>query len=356
MSGARGVAAVLLGTGVVGSALLEQLGAPAARSIRLLAVARSGSQLVDAGGLDPAQALARLAAGGGARDDAALLAALDASDAPVRVLIDATASADVATRHAGWLDAGYHVVTANKLAAGDGLAGWRALRAARDGGAHYGDAATVGAGLPVLSSLRRLLACGDQLISLQGVFSGSLSWLFNGFDGRRPFSELLAEAREAGYTEPDPRDDLSGRDAARKLLILARAAGHGMALEDIEVENLVPPALRGGDASAFLDRVATLDEGFEVRRAAAAARGHVLRYLARLDADGRATVGLCDVDPHHPAAALTGTDNQFVLSTRRYDVRPLVIAGPGAGPAVTAQALLADIFECRPLDVLRVAA
>jgi aspartokinase/homoserine dehydrogenase 1 len=279
------------------------------------------------------------------RDDAALLVALGASGAARRIIIDATASIAVASRHAGWLAAGYHVVSANKAATGTDLHAWNALREARVRGAvEYGDAATVGAGLPVLATLRRLRECGDRLLALEGVFSGSLSWLFNHFDGSRPFSALLREARAFGYTEPDPRVDLGGADVARKLLILARSAGHAIDAEQVEVESLVPPSLRGIDVAAFLERADELDAALEARRARAARAGRVLRFLARLDEHGQARVGLAEVAPIHPAARLAGTDNLYALTTMRYCAQPLVIQGPGAGPEVTAQALLGDVL------------
>jgi len=236
------------------------------------------------------------------------------------------------------------VVTANKALAGGELAGWRALQAAQAGGACYGDSATVGAGLPVLSTLRRLRRCGDALLTLEGVFSGSLSYLFNGYDGSRPFSALLREARERGYTEPDPRADLSGEDVARKLLILARNAGFTLGADEVQVEGLVPEPLRALDAEAFLERLEELDAPLAARHAEAASRGHVLRFLARLNQRGHARVGLAEVPASHPAARLYGTDNQFALTTTRYHAQPLVIQGPGAGPEVTAQALLADVL------------
>ena len=336
------IAVVLLGTGVVGGALLKLLDTPAAAALRLVGAANSRRQQTDPRRLAQRNLREQLRGEGGPRDDAALFAALDASGAPVRVIVDATASAVLAARHATWLAQGYHVVTANKALAGGELAGWRALQAALAHGACYGDAATVGAGLPVLSTLRRLRVCGDSLLTLEGVFSGSLSYLFNQYDGSRPFSALLAEARALGYTEPDPRSDLSGEDVARKLLILARHAGFALGSEEVEVESLVPPALRELDTAAFLDRLSELDAPLAERHAQAASRGTVLRFLARLDQRGRARVGLVEVPPTHPSARLYGTDNQFALTTTRYNTQPMVIQGPGAGPEVTAQALLGD--------------
>src|SRR5690606_29402747 len=159
-----------------------------------------------------AQIVTLLDASAQARDDVPLLGALDATDVCRRVVVDATASNDIAACHAQWLAAGYHVVSANKAATGESLAAWTRLRnAGSRGRTDYGDAATVGAGLPVLSTLRRLRECGDHLLALDGVFSGSLSWLFNQFDGGRPFSALLREAQAFGYTEPGQRPDLRSR-------------------------------------------------------------------------------------------------------------------------------------------------
>lgn len=338
------VAIVLLGTGVVGGAFLKMLNTPAATKVRLLGAANSRRQQTDPAALASRGLRERLNSDGEVRDNAVLLAALDASGAAVKVIVDATANASLAAHHAGWLAQGYHVVTANKALAGGDLAGWRTLQAALAGGARYGDSATVGAGLPVLSTLRRLRQCGDALLTLEGVFSGSLSYLFNQYDGSQPFSALLGQARTLGYTEPDPRSDLSGDDVARKLLILARHAGFSLNTDEVEVESLVPEALRQLDTASFLGRLDELDAPLAARHAEAAARGHSLRYLARLNQRGRARVGLVEVPPTHPASRLYGTDNQFALTTTRYHTQPLVIQGPGAGPEVTAQALLGDVL------------
>ncbi|MBN8923442.1 MAG: homoserine dehydrogenase [Rhodanobacter sp. 68-29] len=341
---ASAIAVVLLGTGVVGGAFLKLLNTPAAAALRLVGAANSRRQQTEPAKLAERNLREQLKASGAPRDDAALLAALDASDIAVKVIVDATASAELAARHAEWLARGYHVVTANKSLGGGELSGWRTLQAALANGARYGDAATVGAGLPVLSTLRRLRQCGDALLTLEGVFSGSLSYLFNSYDGSRPFSVLLREARERGYTEPDPRADLSGEDVARKLLILARNAGFALGADEVQVEGLVPEPLRAVDTGQFLARLEELDEPLAARHAEARARGNVLRFLARLNQRGHARVGLSEVPGNHPAARLYGTDNQFALTTTRYHTQPLVIQGPGAGPEVTAQALLGDVL------------
>jgi len=338
------IAIVLLGTGVVGGALLKLLNTPAAARVRLVGAANSRRQQTAAASLASRSLREQLNSQGDMRDNTALLAALDHSGAAARVIIDATASTSLASRHAEWLARGFHVVTANKALAGGELAGWRALQAATANGGRYGDAATVGAGLPVLSTLRRLRLCGDSLLTLEGVFSGSLSWLFNQYDGKAPFSALLREARRLGYTEPDPRSDLSGDDVARKLLIIARNAGFALGSDEVVVEGLVPEALRELDTETFLARLQELDAPLAARHAEAASRGCVLRFLARLNQRGHARVGLVEVPGTHPAARLYGTDNQFALTTTRYNSQPLVIQGPGAGPEITAQALLGDVL------------
>ncbi|WP_430391326.1 homoserine dehydrogenase [Dyella sp. 20L07] len=338
------IATVLFGTGVVGGAFLKLLNTPAASSIRLVGAANSRRQQIQAPLLADKALREKLKSHGDPRNDALLLAALDASDATVKVIVDATACGVLASRHAEWLARGYHVVTANKSLAGGDLSGWRSLQAALAQGGRYGDSATVGAGLPVISTLRRLRHCGDALLTLEGVFSGSLSYLFNQYDGSQPFSALLRRARELGYTEPDPRSDLSGQDVARKLLILARCAGFALRPDEVEVESLVPESLRDVDVEAFLSRLEELDEPLATRHAEAKARGGALRFLARLNQRGRARVGLVEVPANHPATRLYGTDNQFALSTTRYNTQPLVIQGPGAGPEVTAQALLGDVL------------
>ena len=341
------IAVVLLGAGVVGGALLRLL-STGAHGVRLVGLANSTRQCVEADGFKFDGAPALLARAEVGRSDEALLAALDASGAERRVVIDATASAQTASRHADWLARGYAVVTANKIAAASSGEAWRGLRAACARGAAYGDAATVGAGLPALATLRRLHACGDALVALEGVFSGSLSWLFSQYDGTRPFSALLREARAWGYTEPDPRADLSGADVARKLVILARASGHAIDVDDVAVESLVPASLRDVDGETFLARAAELDAGIAARYIAAVGQGCCLRHLATFDANRRAHVGLVAVGTDHPAARLSGADNLFALTTQRYRPRPLVIQGPGAGAEITAQALLGDVLALAP--------
>lgn len=263
----------------------------------------------------------------------------------LRILIDATPSEQVAAQHAYWLERGIHVVTACKLARGTALEQWQAIEHAKTlGHTHYGDAATVGAGLPLLRSIRELRDGGDRIHSIAGVLSGSLAWLFHHYDGMRPFSALVRQAREAGYTEPDPREDLSGEDVRRKLLILARAAGVALDAADVRVDSLVPSALSILPTNEVDSGLDLLDAPLRARYAQAWKNNEVLRFVARLE-DGRARVGLESLPSSHPLAGGAGTDNRVAIHSDRYPEQPLLIQGPGAGAEVTAAALLDDVLR-----------
>jgi len=262
------------------------------------------------------------------------------------VIIDCTASAEVAKHYPQWLAAGIHIVTPNKKANSADLAFYRSLRdARRAGSAHYLYEATVGAGLPIVQTLRDLRETGDDIESVEGIFSGTLAYLFNLYDGRMPFSDIVREARQRGYTEPDPRDDLSGMDVARKLIILGREMGLKLELSDVSVESLVPPGLDSGSIEEFMSRLPQHDAAMSARVAAAHGRGKVLRYVGRLTADGKATVGLMELDTKHPFANIALTDNVVRFATRRYCDNPLIVQGPGAGPEVTAGGVFADLLR-----------
>lgn len=343
----------LLGTGTVGNAVLARLqtwqSSALAGRVSLVQVANSRLRfelaravLPQAGGLQEWLHAQHTTANG--EDVAEAVAHALGSRGP-RIVIDATASAAIADRHAQWLRRGIHVVTACKLAQGTSLARWQAIQSAqRAGGTRYGDSATVGAGLPVLRSLRALQAGGDRIHAIAGVLSGSLAWLFHHYDGMRPFSGWVRQAGTLGYTEPDPREDLSGEDVRRKLLILARAAGHALESGDVDVESLVPEALASMDAHAIDTELPLLDDGLRARHAHAHRQGEKLRFIARLE-NGRARVGLESLPADHPLAAGAGTDNRVAIWSDRYCDQPLVVQGPGAGAEVTAAALLDDVLE-----------
>jgi bifunctional aspartokinase / homoserine dehydrogenase 1 len=266
---------------------------------------------------------------------------------PHAVIVDCSASTDVATCYPRWLAAGIHVVTPNKKANSAGLSFYAGLKEARrTGRAHYLYEAAVGAGLPVIQTLRDLRETGDDVRRIDGLLSGTLSYLFTTWDGREPFSNVVLDARAKGYTEPDPRDDLSGMDVARKLIILGREIGLAIELGDVSVESLVPEALAAVSADEFLARISEIDAALLARLEAARARGRVLRHVAALDAtSGRASVGLTEVEPSHPFGNINRTDNVVRFATARYHDNPLVVQGPGAGPEVTAGAVFADLLR-----------
>ncbi|BFI97410.1 MAG: hypothetical protein RSP_29200 [Rhodanobacter sp.] len=261
------------------------------------------------------------------------------------LLIDCSASEAVAAHYPQWLAAGLHVVTPNKLAGSGPLERWHAIRAACANGARFRYEATVCAGLPVVQTLRDLLDTGDELLAVDGMFSGTLAWLCNRHDGQQPFSALVREAHALGYTEPDPREDLSGLDVARKLVILAREAGWPLSLDQVAVESLVPPALAALPVDECMQRLHELDAPLAARLAEAHTRGGVLRHVASLDRHGRASVRLAVLPAAHPFAHTRLTDNVVQFRTRRYCDNPLLVQGPGAGPEVTAAGVFADLLR-----------
>ena len=345
----------IIGPGNVGRALLAQLAQSAARyggalqiggsglDLRLRAIANSRRMHLAPRKLDPAGAVEALELGD-PLDYARFAAHVRAEHLPHAMIVDCSGSDEVAGHYAEWLAAGIHVVTPNKQAGAGPLERYRAIREATKHGGHFRYEATVGAGLPVIQTLRSQLDTGDELTEVEGVFSGTLAWLFNRFDGKVPFSQLVSEARALGYTEPDPRDDLSGMDVARKLVILAREAGRELSLEDVEIESLGPPTLREASRDEFLACLCELDAPLQARFEAAQRDGRALRYLARLDRDGRASVGLVSPEPGHASLHSQLTDNLVVFRTRRYASNPLVVQGPGAGPDVTAAGVFGDIL------------
>jgi aspartokinase/homoserine dehydrogenase 1 len=343
----------VIGPGSVGSAFLDQLASQVGRltrdfrlDLRVRGILTSRKMILS----DTAVPIARWRESlenGAASDLPRFVSHVDAGHLPHAVIVDCTASAEVARHYPQWLSAGIHVVTPNKQAGSADLAFYRTLAdARRAGGSHYLYEATVGAGLPIIQTVRDLRETGDRIQRIEGVLSGTLSYLFNVWDGEQPFSALVREAKAQGFTEPDPRDDLSGTDVARKMIILAREIGLDLELGDVELEGLVPESLQSGGAEEFLERVPQVDAAMRERFQAARDRGRVLRYVGRLDADTRrATVGLVELDRSHLFANISLTDNIVSFTTSRYDRNPLVVRGPGAGPAVTAGGVFADLLR-----------
>jgi homoserine dehydrogenase len=203
---------------------------------------------------------------------------------------------------------------------------------------------TVGAALPVIGTLNRLMACGDEVQRIAGTFSGTLGYVMTGLEAGQSFSTIVREAHRLGYTEPDPRDDLGGVDVARKALILARGLGWRMDLDDVEVQGLYPAAMNTLSVAQFMDALPQLDDHFAAQVAGAKAQGKTLRYAAQVE-NGVCRVGPTTVAASSPLGRLNGTDNLVELTTSWYNPNPLVIQGRGAGTEVTASGVLSDIVE-----------
>ncbi len=331
---------VVLGTGRVGSELLRQLQAAAEMRPGLVVagVANSRVMRTSIAGLADGEAEERAA-------DLTDLVEWTRSLDGCRVFVDCTASDEIGEVYAPLLRAGVAVATANKKPLAGTFHAWETIYRASMGDAGLYHEATVGAGLPVIRTLTDLLASGDRLLKIEGTFSGTLSYLMDRLRHGVAFSAAVRQAHEAGYTEPDPRDDLSGMDVARKMLILARVAGHTLEPGDVRVEPLVTDAsLTAASLDEFWVRLETLDEGFAQRQEESAQRDHSLCYLATLDDQG-ASVGLREVPSDHPCAGVRDRDNLFAFWTERYSDTPLIVQGPGAGPEVTAAGVLVDILS-----------
>jgi aspartokinase/homoserine dehydrogenase 1 len=348
---------VLLGFGQIGRTLAPLLAKAKQDSVRLRVVGlidRSGF-VFDARGLPP-QRLAALGAAkakgvplaeqpGGERGSAADAVTFIARHAIANpILVDVTAD-DTADTLAAAFAAGMHVVLANKRPITGERSKYEALKAAAQArGRQLLHEATVGAGLPIIDTYYKLVDSGDRVNKIEGCPSGTLGYLFGEMGRGRRFSEALRGAIKKGYPEPDPRDDLSGMDVARKALILGRLLGFPGELGDIAVESLVPKGAERLAVGEFLARLDDYDAAWARRLEAARTRGRVLRYRA-IVTRRRIRVGLVVVDASSPMASLNGTDNQFIFTTMRYKKNPLVITGPGAGPAVTAGGILNDVLK-----------
>ncbi|MBT8088167.1 MAG: bifunctional aspartate kinase/homoserine dehydrogenase I [Gammaproteobacteria bacterium] len=343
----------LIGPGTVGAVLLQQMEKQAQRlhddfnvDLRIRAIARSQAMLLGERKIDLSRWEAEFEAGAVDCDLEALEQHVNPDHLPHAVIIDCTASQHIASRYGGWLERGIHVITPNKKAFSGSYEDYAQLdESARQGSTHYMYETTVGAALPIISTLQDLIKTGDDIRSVQGILSGTLAYLFNVYDGSRPFSEIVLAARESGYTEPDPRDDLSGMDVARKLTILARELGQSFEIGEFPVESLVPEPLRDVSSSEFLERLHEFDGNVQALYERAAAKKKKLRYVARLGADSSAAVGLEMVDDQHPFSNINLTDNIVQFETERYSANPLVVQGPGAGPDVTAGGVFGDLLK-----------
>lgn len=343
----------VIGPGNVGAALLDQIAAQMdplreenGIDIRVRGIVNTEGMLLDEQHINLQNWRAALADTATAPDLDAFVDHIRTDYHPHAVLIDCTSSQEVADRYEEWLARGIHVITPNKKANTGDPDVYRALRrASRGAGPQYLYETTVGAGLPVIQTLRNLIETGDRVLHIEGILSGTLSYLFNAFDGERAFSDILREAKENGFTEPDPRDDLSGMDVARKVVILGREIGLSLSLDDVTVESLVPDGLQAGSVDDFLDRLADYDDRMTAILREARENNQVLRFVGSVDHEGTASVKLRRYDAEHSFARINHTDNIVQFRTQRYNTNPLIVQGPGAGPEVTAAGVFADLLR-----------
>ncbi|KAJ1995280.1 Homoserine dehydrogenase [Coemansia spiralis] len=351
---------VIVGPGLVGAALIEQLVAHA-QSPRFAALPIVVVGLINSKAMavsptpfsvaDLTQWKTKILGGSAAAADLAQFVESLASIKGATAVVDCTSSDAIAEQYPAWLSKGLHLVTPNKKAFSNDISLFRRIQelsSSPTGPSVYHEA-TVGAGLPVLSTLSDLIRTGDKIVKIEGIFSGTLSYLFNSFSApgaTQKFSECVAVAKASGYTEPDPRDDLNGMDVARKVTILGRVAGLDVGTDTLPVENIVPEALRSvSTAGEFMGRLSEFDEHFKKLNEEALASSSVLRYVGFVDGLGnQSSVKLARYPLDHPFASLKGSDNIIAFTTERFP-NPLIVQGAGAGAAVTAFGIFADLIK-----------
>lgn len=354
LSGTQELHLFMVGVGLIGSTLLKQLKAQTAflkekRSleIKVVGLANTKKMIFAKDGIDLDDWSTSLAESETASDLPIFIARMKEMNLTNSIFIDNTANEKITSYYESILEHSISISTPNKIATSSSFLQYQRLKTiANKRGVTFRYETNVGAGLPVISTLNDLIGSGDEILQIQGVLSGSLSYIFNHFTGDKPFSEIVAEAKELGYTEPDPRTDLSGMDVRRKILILAREAGWPLEQDDVKVTSILPPDVEAAESvDDFFTQLAAHNDHFENLRATAKADGKVLRMIASLDESGKARISLEAVGIDSPFYFLSGSDNMIVFVTARYQERPLVVRGPGAGAEVTAAGVFAEIIS-----------
>lgn len=343
----------LIGTGLIGKSLLKmidqqysQLASQNHLEVNLVGIANSKKMLFNEDGIKLLTAVENLVENGDSMLLPGYVETMEKMNLSNSILVDCTSSEEVANQYETILSSNISIVTPNKKANSGSLARYQKLKStAAKRGVRFLYETNVGAGLPVINTLNDLLISGDKALRIEAVLSGTLNFIFSSFDANKKFSEVVSEAKEKGFTEPDPRDDLNGMDVARKTLILSREIGLHLELTDIEVENLVPDACRTEmSVSDFFQKLSAFNSDYFNLFDAANKRGEKLRYMAIIE-NGKAKVSLASVGANHPFYSLSGSDNIILLTTERYKERPMVIRGPGAGAEVTAAGVFADVIR-----------
>jgi len=346
----------LVGSGLIGSTFLSQLKDQWRKlcdeyhvDFRILAITTSKKMILSDDGVDLDNWRADMEANAVDLDTDAMADHLANSSIPNTVVLDCTASDDPPAEYLNWMKKGIHIITPNKkLNSGDLTRYKDVKKQQRSSLTHFFYEGTVGAGLPVIFTLQHIVSSGDKVKRIEGIFSGTLSYIFNTFGSDdRTFSEVVIAAKEAGYTEPDPRDDLAGMDVARKVTILARECGMDLELDQVSVKSLVPEPLQGVDsADEYLRRLPEFDAEMQSLLEDAEKAGECLRFVGVVDPINRkGSVELRRYPKDHPFASLSGSDNILSFETERYNMQPLIIRGPGAGAEVTAAGCFSDLLK-----------
>jgi len=343
----------MVGTGLIGEALLKLIAAQKKTlqknygiEIRLCGVAQSKSMVFNAHGLDLSSWPKLLEHAEMPMHVENFVHRMREMNLGNSVFVDCTASTEVASCYQKVLDANISVVTPNKRANSESYVSYLQLQTtARRRGVSFCYETNVGAALPIISTLHDLQLCGDHVVKIEAVLSGTLSYIFNHFIGDRTFAEIVKQAQKKGLTEPDPREDLNGMDVARKILILARECGYPLELKDVDVEPLLPAeCYRLASLETFYEQLPRSSAALAEKKEEASKSGKALRYIATL-VEGKAAVCLQAVGEEHPFYHLTESDNIIAIYTEHYRSRPIIIKGPGAGAEVTAQGVFADIVK-----------
>ena len=341
------------GVGTVGAQLLEQIQQQQHMllheqhlQLNVVGIANSRTAIFNADGLDLANYREQLKSVEKTTGSFSIKqAALQMANLYNSVFVDCTASADVAGIYLSLLENNISVVTANKIAASSEYSHYLRLKqTALDRGVKFLFETNVGAGLPIIGTINDLRNSGDKILRIEAVLSGTLNFIFNEIAADVPFSETIRRAKEQGYSEPDPRIDLSGKDVIRKLVILTREAGYPVEQEDVEKHLFVPETYFQGSVDDFWKRLPELDGDFEARRQELEKKGLRWRFVATME-EGKTRVSLETVDANHPFYPLEGSNNIILITTERYHDYPMMIRGYGAGASVTAAGVFANIMQ-----------